>query len=110
MIEARSYVMSGRLSDFTFGEVLDVVCLSRQHTLVELHEEDGSTVASINVKAGHLVRAASDEHDPRDSLDRAFRASGSCSFCVYRLDDAAEHRDSGRIVDLLEAIGSRDGS
>ena len=107
MMDGRSYVMSGSLSDFTFNEVLDVVALSRQHTLVELREPNGSAVASINLKAGHLVRAASDSDDPRDALDRAIRADSSCMFHVYRLNDPAQYQDSGRISDVLEDITAR---
>ena len=106
-MDGRSYVMSGSLSDFSFNEVLDVVALSRQHTLVELREPDGSAVASINLKAGHLVRTASDTDDPRDALDRAIRADGSCLFHVYRLSEPTEYQDSGRIADVIEDITKR---
>ena len=106
-MDGRSYVMSGSLSDFSFNEVLDVVALSRQHTLVELREPDGSAVASINLKAGHLVRTASDTDDPRDALDRAIRADSSCLFHVYRLSEPTEYQDSGRIADVLEDITKR---
>jgi len=106
-MDGRSYVMSGSLSDFSFSEVLDVVALSRQHTLVELREPDGSAVASINLKAGHLVRTASDTDDPRDAFDRAIRADSSCLFHVYRLSEPMEYQDSGRIADVLKDITKR---
>ena len=102
-MEGRSYVMMGSLSSFTLREVLDVVGLSRQHTVIELHEDDGSKVASINLKGGHLVQGASDEHDPREVLGRALEASASRTFHVFRLDDADSYHSYGRLVDLLEA-------
>lgn len=101
MMSGRSYIMMGSLGDFTLRQVLDVVGLSRQHTVIELHRQDGSSLASINLKGGHLVRSASDQRDPREALGLALRAPESCTFHVFRLDDADKYQSSGRLVDLL---------
>jgi cellulose biosynthesis protein BcsQ len=101
MMAGRSYVMMGSLSTFALRQVLDVVGLTRQHTVVELHGDDGSKVASINLKGGHLVQGASDEPDPREALSRALRAPKSCTFHVFRLDDADKYRSFGQLVELL---------
>jgi chromosome partitioning protein len=93
--------MMGSLSNFGLRQVLDVVGLSRQHTVVELHGDDGSPVASINVKGGHLVQSTADEADPREALGRALQAPESCTFHVFRLDEADDYHSFGQLVELL---------
>jgi chromosome partitioning protein len=92
--------MNGRSCDFTVREVLDVVGLSRQHTVLELHREDGGILTSITLKGGHLVQGESDNH-PRQALGIALRAPESCTFQVFRLDDANGYRSFGQLEQLL---------
>jgi chromosome partitioning protein len=99
-MSGRSCVMMGSLSNFTMREVLDVVGLSRQHTIVELHREDGGRLTAINVKGGHLVQGESDGN-PRTALGIALRAPQSCTFQVFRLDDAYSYKSFGHLEQLL---------
>jgi chromosome partitioning protein len=105
MMTGRSHVMMGSLSNFTLRDLLDVVGLSRQHTVVELRGNDGSNVASINLKGGHLVQGASDEYDPREALNRALQAPEWCTFHVFRLDDVGTYRSFGQLGELLAHDG-----
>lgn len=93
--------MMGSLSNFTLRDVLDVVGLSRQYTVVELHGNDGSSLASINLKGGHLVQSASDQLDPREALGRALQAPKWCTFHVFRLDDIDTYQSFGQLAELL---------
>lgn len=97
----RSHVMMGSLSNFTLTDVLDVVGLSRQHTVVELRDSDGSNVASINLKGGHLVQSGADAFDPREALLRALQAPARCTFHVFRLEDVGSYQSFGQLGDLL---------
>ena len=97
----RAHVMMGSLSNFALADVLDVVGLSRQHTLVELRDSDGSSVASLNLKGGHLVQSASEEFDPREALRRALQAPARCTFHVFRLQDNGSYRSFGELGELL---------
>jgi len=99
-MSGRSCVMMGSLSSFTVREVLDVVGLSRQHTVVELHREDGGRLTAINVKGGHLVQGEADGN-PRQALGLALRAPESCSFQVFRVDDANTYKSFGALEQLL---------
>jgi cellulose biosynthesis protein BcsQ len=92
--------MMGSLSNFTVREVLDVVGLSRQHTIVELHREDGGRLTAINLKGGHLVQGEADGN-PRQALGLALRAPESCSFQVFRVDDANTYKSFGQLDRLL---------
>src|SRR4051794_4618636 len=96
----RSCVMMGSLSSFSVREVLDVVALSRQHTVVELQREDGGRLTSFNLKGGHLVQGESDEQ-PRQALGIALRAPATCTFKVFRLDDSSTYRSYGQVEQLL---------
>lgn len=96
----RSCVMMGSLTNFSVRDVLDVVGLSRQHTVIELHREDGGRLTSINLKGGHLVQGESDGN-PRQALGIALRAPESCTFQVFRLDDANNYRSFGQLEQLL---------
>jgi chromosome partitioning protein len=80
--------------------VLDVMALSRQHTVIELHREDGGRLTSINLKGGHLVQGESDSN-PRQALGLALRAPESCTFQVFRLDDGTTYRSFGQLEQLL---------
>jgi chromosome partitioning protein len=96
----RSCVMTGSLSNFSVREVLDVIALSRQHTVIELHREDGGRLTSINLKGGHLVQGESDSN-PRQALGLALRAPESCTFQVFRLDDGSSYKSFGQLEQLL---------
>src|SRR3954468_11020024 len=96
----RSCVMMGSLSSFSVREVLDVVALSRQHTVVELQREDGGGPPSCNLRGGHLVQGESDEQ-PRQALGIALRAPATCTFKVFRLDDSSTYRSYGQVEQLL---------
>jgi cellulose biosynthesis protein BcsQ len=100
MMASRSYIMMGSLSNFALREVLDVVGLSRQHTVIELQSPDGARVASLHLKGGHLVQGETDE-PPRETLSRALKAPDSCTFHVFRVDDMDAYRSYGKVVDLL---------
>jgi chromosome partitioning protein len=99
-MNGRSCVMMGSLNNFSVRDVLDVVGLSRQHTVIELHREDGGRLTSINLKGGHLVQGESDSN-PRQALGIALRAPESCTFQVFRLDDANTYRSFGQLQQLL---------
>jgi cellulose biosynthesis protein BcsQ len=99
-MNGRSCVMMGSLTNFSVREVLDVVALSRQHTVIELHREDGGRLTSINLKGGHLVQGESDGN-PRQALGIALRAPESCTFQVFRLDDVNNYKSFGQVAQLL---------
>jgi chromosome partitioning protein len=99
-MNGRSCVMMGSLTNFSVREVLDVMALSRQHTVIELHREDGGRLTAINLKGGHLVQGESDSN-PRQSLGIALRAPESCTFQVYRLDDGNSYKSFGQLEQLL---------
>jgi len=96
----RSCVMMGSLTSFSVRDVLDVVGLSRQHTIIELHREDGGRLTAISLKGGHLVQGESDAN-PRQALGIALRAPESCTFQVFRLDDANSYKSFGQLEQLL---------
>jgi chromosome partitioning protein len=52
-------VMRGRLEDFDLANVLQVVSLSRQYTVVSVRDPKGQTVGTVSAKSGMVVAATS---------------------------------------------------
>ena len=103
-------VMEGSLSEFRLVDILQVVGISRQYTLIELRQQGQPLTGAIWVKSGHVLRARLGEAEGRSAFLQLFGAAAD-SFAVLRLPDPPHFAEGiGRVASLLmEASGDASG-
>ena len=79
-------VMSGELQEFSLADVLQVVGLSRQSTVVEVRRDGGSSLGTAWIKSGRVIRAQSQDVSGRPAFHRLFDPNGH-RFIVHRVPD-----------------------
>lgn len=100
-MSSATLVMQGSLSEFTLVDILQVVGISRQYTVIELRQQQRTAMGAIWVKSGHVLRARAGSAEGRDAFLQLF-GSGADSFVVMRLEDPPRHGEAlGRVASLL---------
>lgn len=97
--------MRGSLREFELPDVLQVVGVSRQHTLIELRDHDGAQRGYIAMKAGQVLRAEGVNCSGRNAFFDLFCHTPE-QFAVFRLEDERRYpQPLGRLTNLLfEAV------
>lgn len=101
-------VMRGSLTEFGLPEVLQVVGVSRQHTVIELSTPDGRRRGAIQMKAGQVLSC---EHAGKRGSDAFFELFERAPevFHVFRLPDATTYPEPlGPLTNLLLAAATVD--
>lgn len=83
---SRIAVMEGTLGDVSLAELLQVISIGRQYTVIELRRPDQSAAGTLFVKAGKLIAAASADARGKEAFFRLVPASSAVSFHVFRTD------------------------
>ena len=101
-------VMQGSLSEFRLFDILQVVGISRQHTLIELRHQQRVAQGAIWVKSGQVLQARCGEDEGRGAFFELFGPVAD-SFVVVRLDDPPRFEQplGGLSMLLLEASEAR---
>src|SRR5215813_13427937 len=79
-------VMQGSLSEFKLHDVLQVVGMSRQFTVVELKKQNGNHFGTIWIKAGRVIGAERGEATGRFAFYEMFGQAAEV-FVVSRMPD-----------------------
>lgn len=104
---SHTLVMRGSLAEFQLPDVLQVVGVSRQHTLIELRQSDGRRAGFIAMKAGHVLGCESQRSRGRDAFFELFEESPEI-FHVFRLPDKSQYSDPlGPLSGLLFEAADR---
>src|SRR5262245_41592904 len=98
-------VMQGSLNEFKLHDVLQVVGMSRQFTVVELKRQNGNHYGTIWIKAGRVIGAERGEAKGRFAFYEMFGSTPEV-FVVSRLPDPPSYdAPIGSLTGLLvEAV------
>lgn len=97
-------VMQGSLRDFPLIDILQVVGISRQHTMVELRNHSRRPYGAVWLKSGRVLAARCGEGEGRNAFGALFGPDAD-TFLVVRLPDPPQFPDplGGLAMLLLEA-------
>jgi len=100
--------MRGSLQEFGLPEVLQVVGVSRQHTVIELRTPEGQRRGAIQMKAGQVLSC---EHEGKRGSDAFFELFEQAPemFHVFRIPDASAYPATlGPLTKLLMAAATQE--
>ncbi len=106
-IARETLVMRGSLQEFQLPDVLQVVGLSRQYTVIELRSADGSRRGLISMKAGQVLSAEHGQSKGRSAFFQLFEQAPEL-FHVFRMPDSKSYPSPlGPLVRLLFEAADR---
>lgn len=89
-VARETLVMRGSLQEFQLPDVLQVVGLSRQYTVIELRSADGSRRGLISMKAGQVLTAEHGQDKGRSAFFQLFEQAPEL-FHVFRMPDSKSY-------------------
>jgi len=106
-VARETLVMRGSLQEFQLPDVLQVVGLSRQYTVIELRSADGSRRGLISMKAGQVLTAEHGQSKGRSAFFQLFEQAPEL-FHVFRMPDSKSYPSPlGPLVRLLFEAADR---
>jgi chromosome partitioning protein len=100
----RVSVMAGSLTEFDLLNVLQVVSIGRQFTGVEVTGPDGRRIGRIELKAGQVVSATSEEVSGVHAIRRLLHSPPDSSFVVLRLPGEVGEQHLGSLAEILISL------